>query len=34
VPPQEVVRRVFSALDTFTGGIRPRDDLTLVVVRN
>lgn len=34
VPPEEVVRRVFSALDAFTGGVRPRDDLTLVVLRN
>jgi sigma-B regulation protein RsbU (phosphoserine phosphatase) len=34
VPPEEVVRRVFSALDTFKGAVPPRDDLTLVVLRN
>jgi len=34
IPPEEVVRRVFTALEDFTGGVRPRDDLTLVVVRN
>jgi sigma-B regulation protein RsbU (phosphoserine phosphatase) len=33
VSPEETVRRVFAALDTFTGGVRPRDDLTLVVLR-
>jgi sigma-B regulation protein RsbU (phosphoserine phosphatase) len=34
VPPEETVRRVFSALDSFIDGVRPRDDLTLVVLRN
>lgn len=33
VSPEEIVRRVFAALETFTGGVRPRDDLTLVVLR-
>jgi serine phosphatase RsbU (regulator of sigma subunit) len=32
--PEEISRRVFSTLDEFTGGLPPRDDLTLVVVQS
>jgi sigma-B regulation protein RsbU (phosphoserine phosphatase) len=31
--PDEISRRVFSTLDEFTGGLPPRDDLTIVVVQ-
>jgi serine phosphatase RsbU (regulator of sigma subunit) len=32
--PEEISRRVFATLDDFTGGLPPRDDLTLVVVQS
>jgi sigma-B regulation protein RsbU (phosphoserine phosphatase) len=32
--PEDISRRVFAALDEFTGGLPPRDDLTLVVVQS
>jgi serine phosphatase RsbU (regulator of sigma subunit) len=32
--PDAIARRVFTALDDFTGGLPPRDDLTLVVVQS
>lgn len=32
--PDSISRRVFSTLDEFTGGLPPRDDLTLVVVQS
>ena len=32
--PDAIARRVFAMLDDFTGGLPPRDDLTLVVVQS
>jgi sigma-B regulation protein RsbU (phosphoserine phosphatase) len=33
-PPATIVERVFEALRDHTGDVPPRDDLTLVVLRN